>query len=46
MMLKVEVGQAGHGAAEINPFHWESLPGYARAAGWRNPEAQLKLLIH
>lgn len=31
---EVEIGQAGHGAAEVNPFHDESLPGYARAVEW------------
>lgn len=28
---EVEAGQAGHGAADVNPFHRESLPGHARA---------------
>ena len=28
---EVEAGQAGHGDAEVNPFHGESLPGHARA---------------
>lgn len=31
---KVEAGQAGHGAAQVNPFHGESLPGHAQAVEW------------
>ena len=29
--FEVKAGQAGHGAAEVNPFHGESLPGDARS---------------
>lgn len=27
---EVEAGQDGHGVAEVDPFHGESLPSYAR----------------
>lgn len=31
---EVQVQHVGHGAAEVDSFHWESLPGHARAVEW------------